>query len=247
MSKHFELMQQMERGQRAETEQSPGLVSETPRASGFVPQRWASEEALRLVQQVFFLQTQEPPRVVVFAGMDHGNGCSEICAAVAETLAKHAGRPVCLMEGNFRTPALPGLFGMTNHHGLTDALLKREEPVASFAKSVNQENLWLLSSGILAADSPSLLHSESIRERLLELRKTFDYIIIDAPPLTRYSDAVALGHLSNGMILILEAEATRKETASGVTADLRAANIPILAAVLNKRNFPIPKTIYNRI
>jgi Mrp family chromosome partitioning ATPase len=248
MSKHFELMQQMEQEQSTPTESlpapfSPSLGVESKRNSH---RRWASDEALRLVQQIFLLQTQEPPRVVVFAGIDHGNGCSQICASVAEILAKDARRPVCLVEANFRSPALPELFGTTNHYGLTEALLQKG-PIAPFAKLVNDDNLWLLSSGSLASDSPRLLNSERLPERIKELRKEFEFVIIDAPPLTRYSDALALGKLADGLVLVLEADSTRRDAAAVVAANLRSANIPILAAVLNKRTFPIPDTIYKRL
>jgi len=247
MSKHFELMQQIEKEQTFGSESTSATVVRPPVAvAASVPARWASEEALRLVQQIFLLQTKAPPRTVVFAGIDHGNGCSQICASVAETLARNGKGRVCLVEGNFRSPSLPGMFGVENHFGLTEALL-RDAPVNSFTRPVNQENLWLLSSGALAVDSPSLLTSENLRHKLAELNAEFDFVIIDAPPLTRYSDAVVLGQLSDGLVLIIEANSTRKEAAAAVTESLRAANVPILAAVLNKRTFPIPEKIYNKL
>jgi receptor protein-tyrosine kinase len=206
---------------------------------------WASDEALRLVQQIF-LQTQTPPRVVVFAGIDHGNGSSIICGAVGEALAKNSPGQVCMVEGNFRSPGLPGLFGTPNHRGLTDALL-REGPIRSFAGPVGQRKLWLLSSGMLAADSPNLLGSDGLKARLAELRTEFEFVLVDAPPLTRYADAIALAQLSDGLVLVLEADSTRKKAALTVTSTLRASNVPILGAVLNKRTFPIPENIYSRL
>ena len=56
-----------------------------------------------------------------------------ICVSVAETLAKNIPGSVCLVEANLRSPALPEMFGTTNHHGLTDALLQ-DGPIRSFAK-----------------------------------------------------------------------------------------------------------------
>jgi Mrp family chromosome partitioning ATPase len=47
--------------------------------------------------------------------------------------------------------------------------------------------------------------------------------------------------------LVLEANSTRREAALQVAENLRAANIRILGAVLNKRTFPIPETLYNRL
>ena len=248
MSRNFDLLQQLEadRGFSFDRSAAPDPVASAEIASSDHNAGWAGDEALRLVQQVFLLQTQERPRVVVFAGIDHGNGCSRISAAVAEVLARNSRRPICLVEANFRSPALPALFSTTNHHGLTDALLQ-EGPVRSFAKPVGHDMLWLLSSGVLAADSPNLLTSDRLKVRLTELRSEFEFVIVDAPPLTRYPDAIALGQRSDGLILVLEADSTRKKAALMAAENLRASNVPILGAVLNKRTFPIPEKIYSRL
>jgi receptor protein-tyrosine kinase len=246
MSRNFELMQQIEsdvwnRGRRPSPEPLfAGSDRTVDRPEGGY---WAGEEALRLVQRIFLLQTEEAPRVVVFAGINHGDGCSRISASVAETLAKNAVGPVCLVEANFRSPALPGFFGTTNHHGLTDSLLDAG-PIRSFATPVGTDKLWLLSSGALTCDSANLLASERIKTRFLELRSEFDFVIVDAPPLTRYSDAIAIGQLTDGLVLVLEAGSTRREAAQIAATSLRASQIPILGAVLNKRTFPIPDKIY---
>jgi receptor protein-tyrosine kinase len=245
MSTNFKVMQQLEYDptQHSEPENDPA-TSKVRGRHGFGP--WASDEALRLVQQIFLLPVQAPPRMVVFAGIDHGNGCSRICAAVAETLARNAPGPVCLVEANFRSPALPEFFGTTNHRGLTDALLW-EGPIQSFAKPAGADNLWLLPCGKLSADSPNLLSSEAMKARLAELRSKFCFVVIDAPPLTLYADAIAIGQVTDGLVLILEANSTRRETAQEAVGNLRSAQVPILGAVLNKHTSPIPKKVSNKL
>ena len=147
--------------------------------------------------------------MVVFAAVDHGNGCSQIAASAAAALATNTRGVVCLVEGNFRSPGLLKMLGMTNHQGLTDSLLE-EGSIQSFVEPIWSGCLWLLSSGSLGADFPSLLKSERMRERFVELRRTFDFLIVDAPPISRYADAIALGQLSDGMVLILESGSTRR-------------------------------------
>jgi Mrp family chromosome partitioning ATPase len=255
MSKNFELMQQTGKDPEfrpvRKLESTPAPIFGNGGGNGHRDvevldlDQQAGEEVLRLVQRVFLLQAQEPPHVVVFAGIDHGSGCSRICMRAAETLAKNIPGSVCLVEANLRSPALPAMLGTTNHHGLTDALL-HEGPIRSFAKPVRGENLWLLSSGALAVDSANLLNSERLKSRLAELRKEFDFVLIDAPPLTRYSDAIPIAQLAEGLVLVLEANSTRKEAALEVTNALRSAQIQVLGAVLNKRTFPIPESLYHR-
>ena len=203
----------------------------------------ARDESFRLVQRLFLHSTTVPPRVVVFAGIDHGNGCSRICVEAAQALSTHAPGAVCIVEANFRTPSLPDLFGTTNHCGLTNALLGND-PIRSFTKPVHKEGLWLLSAGALDARSHGLLNSDRLRLRFDELRGEFDYLLVDAPPLTRYSDALALGRVSDGLVIVLEAHSTRRDVALGITENIRAAQVPILGVVLNKRTFPIPEALY---
>jgi Mrp family chromosome partitioning ATPase len=204
------------------------------------------EESLKLVQRLFLTPGQTPPRAVVFAAIDPGNGCSQLCAVSASLLAESISGSVCLLDGNFRTPSLPDKFGVENHHGLADCL-REQGPIRQFAKQVGRDNLWLLSAGSLAKDSLNLLNCDRMRERMAELRSSFDYLLIDAPPLNVYADAVVFGRLSDGVVLVLEANATRREAALRVADSLRATKIPVLGAVLNKRTFPIPALLYKRL
>jgi capsular exopolysaccharide synthesis family protein len=249
MSRNFELMQQLEVEPRRVSvdicEPRCGALEEI--RGGVEGNRWAGNEALCLVQRIFLPQTQHSPRMVVFAGVNHGDGCTGISASVAETLAKNGLGTICLVEANFRTPALPALFGTANHYGLADALLRDNGPIRSFAKSTKDDRLWLLSCGASARDSANLLGSERVKARFAELRDEFSIVIIDAPPLTRYADAIAIGQLTDGAVLVLEAASTRRESAQVAVSTLRSARIPILGAVLNKRTYPIPEKLYKRL
>ena len=183
---------------------------------------------------------------MVFAAIEHGNGCSWICAQTAELLSENTPGSVCLVEANLRSPSLAQIFGVPNHRGLTDALLK-DGPIADFTKRVRRSNLWLLSCGSLTPDFPSLLNSERLNKRLSELRDGFDYVLVDTPPLRQYGDAVTLGWLADGLVLVLEANSTRREFARLIAETLQATQVKLLAAVLNKRTFPIPRMLYERL
>jgi Mrp family chromosome partitioning ATPase len=206
----------------------------------------AREETLKLVQSLFLLQgTSTNHRAVAFAAIDSGSGCSRICVQAAQILAANVSGSVCLVEANFRTPSLPHVFGTPNHHGLTDAL-RSEKPVKGFAKLL-ERNLWLLSCGSGVKESTNLLHSEQMKKRFIDLRQEFNYVLIDAPPLNKYSEGFALGQFADGLVLVLEANATRREAAAKVAERLQSMQVNILGAVLNKRTFPIPDSLYRRL
>lgn len=212
----------------------------------FDPAKFAQEESMRLVQRIFFSQSKEAPKTVVFAGIDHGNGCTWLCARTADTLANNTGGSVCLVDANLRAPSLPAIYGVTNHYGLTDAL-RQAGPIRSFVKNLAVRNLSLLTCGSMDADTANVLNSDGLRARFVELRREFDYVIVDGPPLTRCADAITLGQVTDGFVMVLEANATRKEVAQMAADNLRAANIQILGAVLNKRTFPIPDSLYKKL
>jgi capsular exopolysaccharide synthesis family protein len=259
MSKNFELMQEALR----ETSREP---SEVPEASKIVvlgaePGRdksrtnksksldldaVAQQECLKLVQRLFLGQ---PPNVfhsVVFAGIDRGNGCSRICVEAAQTLAANASGSVCLVDANFRSPSLSSLFGVPEERGLANSVLV-EGSLRNFVKQLKPSNLWLLSAGNLVSESPSLLNSERLKLRLQELRQQFDFVLIDVPALNLYADAIALGTIADGVVVVLEADSTRRESALKGLETLREAHVEILGAVLNRRTFPIPDFVYRRL
>jgi Mrp family chromosome partitioning ATPase len=234
MSKNYELMREAEQKQAFLSNYSIDPAFTAGKSNGRAGTRQlASDLMAGLVQRVFLHPEEKPPRMVVFAGIDHGNGCSLVAASVARALTATAPGAVCLVEANFRSPSLPRMLGTTNYQGFTDALLEPGS-IRSFMKPMGDGCLWLLSSGPLAADSPKLLAAERTRVRFLELRAEFDFVIVDAPPLSRYADAIALGQLADGMVLVLEAESTRQDTALTAVQYVRSSRIEVLGAVLNK-------------
>lgn len=253
MSKNFELLQ--EAGiwlGGARTLKTDGIAVEaTSQAPAIATGLTAAEpaireESLKLVQKLFLTPGQTAPKAVMFAAIDSKNGCSWLCAVIARLLAHSVSGSVCLVEGNFRTPSLPKVLGVDNHHGLVDAL-RQDGAMRAFAKPIGPNNLWLLSCGSLLEDSLNLLNGNRMRDRVSELRSEFDYLVMDAPPLNAYADGMVLGRLVDGVVLVLEANGTRREAALRVTESLRASKIPVLGAVLNNRTFPIPAALYKRL
>jgi polysaccharide biosynthesis transport protein len=249
MSRNFELMQEIEKQRSTEwgqfaTRPVPDVRSAQPHKYSTEARNDAATEDL--VQRVFRSNGSAVPRVVVCAGLEPGAGCSEIAISVARTLAAIDTGQVCLVDANFRAPSLAPRLETPNHYGLTEAL-NEETPIRSIARPQDGDRLWLLSSGTVSPESPRLLSSDRVRARFDELRSQFSWVVIDAPPLSRFPDAMALGKLSDGLILVITAESSRREAALSIVQNLREARISILGAVLNKRTFPIPELLYKRL
>jgi Mrp family chromosome partitioning ATPase len=251
MSKNYELLQQAEFGlgvaptlTTGEDIASRDSAPSTSRAlSSLEPT--VREEAQKLVQRLFFASDRTAPKAVVFAGIDASVGCNWLSAVTAKVLAGSVPGSVCLVEGNLRSPSLAGTLGVNGDGGLVDSL-QHDGCIREFTKQV-ADRLWLLPSGDSVSDSLTLLNSNRTKERFGELRREFDYLVTNAPPLNAFADGMALGQLMDGVVLVLEANTTRREAALRVTESLRTTKIPILGAVLNNRTFPIPQAVYKRL
>jgi capsular exopolysaccharide synthesis family protein len=246
LSRNFELLQ------RAEKDQELFKTYVTPRPEPGYAQpalklpRPSGDEALKLVQRVFLLPNPESPRAVVFSGATHGDGCTTICVSAGQALAVQTPGSVCLIDANFRRPSLHRLFNLDGRVGLAEAL-GHSGPVRSYAQQTGTQNLWLVPSGSAETNSTSPLASERLRSRFADFRAEFDYILIDAPPVSLYPDAVLLGQLADGVILVVESNSTRRETARKAKEALEGASVRMLGAVLNKRTFPIPDILYRNL
>lgn len=232
-----------------------------PQPLRFAMEAWQVEELTKLVQSVFLGTGTESSsisnrtmsdqtisnQIVVFAATESGNGCSWICARAGELLASQVPGRVCLVDANLNHPTLHEHFGVPNHHGLAEAL-QTEDAIGGYVSQLSRRNLALVSAGSeVTADAPDEnnrnlgdrnldrgLSCERMRLRLQELRREFDYILIDAASLDAGNSAVALAGLGDGIVLILVSHSTRRQRTRTRVQDLTSAGVRILGAVLNQ-------------
>ena len=202
-------------------------------------------ELIKLVQRVFLSPLVDAPRAVLFSAVEHGAGCSRICVWAGEALAAQVPGSVCLVDADLRSPSLHQLFQLDDTCGLNQAVTQ-PGPIRKFVQQISHTNLWVLPSGSRTSDPHMLLVSDPFVSRLRELCAQFDYVLINTAPIGLYSDATVLGQLADGIVLVLEANSTRRELAKRVKDSLEAANLGLLGAVLNKRSFPLLEKIYRQ-
>jgi|SRR5579863_516374 capsular exopolysaccharide synthesis family protein len=261
MSRNFELLQNL--GREREMYEAPvaesssaAVVEEQPIKVPSAPvelhplqlkmEGAQRDEMFKLVQRVFLMPGAGRGRMIVVSALEAGNGCSWICARMAEVLASQVSGSVCVVDANLRSPGLHREFEVPNHFGLTDAL-QVTEPVRRFVTSLSRPNLWLLSCGAEVDGMHSMLSSDRMRALLPELQREFDYVLIDAPPIESGDDCVMLGRSAEGIVLVLRANSSRREAARKAVQNLEGANVRVLGAVLNRRTFPVPESIYRKL
>ena len=250
MSRNYELMNQMFKTQvlidsdaGPVTAPAPEVLPEVSLSTPLLQiEGMAKQEITRLVQRLFVLGGAEGPRRVVFLCTESGNGNTWMCAHVGEILASLVDRSVCLVDCNFRSPTLHRQFVVENHFGLADAL-RGDAPIRNYARQLRR-NLWMVSCGAMNEDAEQLLTSDRMRLRISELNREFDYVLMDVPSLSSSNHGISLASSCDGIVLVLKANSSRRESAREALQQLQAANIPVLGAVLNQRTFPIPEKIY---
>lgn len=80
-----------------------------------------------------------------------------------------------------------------------------------------------------------------------DLRQQFDLIIFDSPSAIGSTDAIALAAASDGVVLVVEAEKTRRQVVQEIKTRMEKAGGNILGVILNKRRNYIPRFIYRRL
>jgi succinoglycan biosynthesis transport protein ExoP len=249
MSRNFELLREVEKEHeqfRAAVGSAPmPTTAMSPKGDSAFPRNTprVQEEMLKLVQRLFLSGAADAPRRVVFCTIDEGSESPWLCARAGEILASQVSVPVCVVDAKFRAPSLHQCFDgelrAVRAVSPTDTCRKLAEQVSP--------NLWLASCEALGANGNGAPNAESLRSRLGELRSQFDYLLIDAPAVTPYGDAALLGQLSDGVVLVLEANSTRRAAAKRGKEVLEAANVRLLGTVLNNRTFPIPERLYRKL
>jgi Mrp family chromosome partitioning ATPase len=246
MSQNFEVLLRAER--EAELFQPAAVAEETPqvRRPHVHIDPIVRDAETKLAQRVFLLSGSKPPQVVVFCGVEDGGGASGICARVGQILAAQTCSPVCLVDANARNPSLSHYFGVDEPAGLTNAVLESGS-IHSFVHRLPESNLFLLPAGSYRAEAQGLWTPERLRSRVAELRREFSFVLIYAPPASLHVDAMLFGQVADGVILVVESNSTRRDTARKAKDNLTATNVKLLGAVVNNRTFPIPESLYRKL
>jgi protein-tyrosine kinase len=193
-------------------------------------------ETFKLIQHLFLATNTVSPRVVVFCGVDNEVGRDWICAHTAELLANLKKDSICIVDANLASPSLHSYFGVANDHGLSAALVE-SGPVMDFTQQIGRGRLRLLNAGepSIGLNSGPVLASARLAARVRELRASFDYVLVNAPPATRDSVTGFLGSMADGVVLIVEPSFSPREATREIKEEIEAAGGRVLGVVLHRR------------
>ena len=185
---------------------------------------FAASEAYRLLRtNVLFglpfsaLKGGQTCRVIGITSSLSGEGKSTTALNLAYVLAE-SGRKILLIEADMRLPTITKRLGLEYQKaGLSYLLVGMCEESEAYRPSGVQEHLWVMSAGDAPPNPSELLGSDRMRDAVQSLGKTFDFIILDLPPVNEVSDALVASRLTHGIIVVVrKGYATRSSVAEAI-------------------------------
>ena len=189
-------------------------------------------EAFRnLRTSILFSSAEAPPQSILFTSAQPGEGKTGTSLNTAITLAQLGG-PVLLLDGDMRRPSCHRFLQIPLKPGLSDYLTGHAD-LPSIIKRTPLPRLYCTPAGTIPVNPAELLASPRMRETLDLLSQRFDYIIVDSPPVLGVADALILGTLVKGVILVAHGGRTPRELVQRTLKHLLDLNATVLGAVLN--------------
>ena len=147
----------------------------------------------------------------------------------------HSGKKILLIDGDFRRPRLHEVWGVSNAVGLS-SVLSKEATLAEAIQSTALPSLSVLPSGPLAAHPAELLTSGNLQEHLAPLRRDYDFILIDTPPLLSVTDATVVAQAVDAIILAVGVDKQSRPNAQRAQSLLNALGLgqKVLGVVINR-------------
>ena len=232
------------RGEPFEPAPAAVLVPKKPLSSVWEPAQYAEQQIRGLVRRIFFPGWPRPARQVVFSAVDQSHDVGGICIQVARTLETQTPGTVCVVEANRNGLELENTYGRTT--GEPVSVVPRAGWLRKSSRQVSAR-LWFMPLEVFIGEDQTELSASWLRGRMGQLRLDFDFTVVHAAPAGRSTEAALLGQVSDGVILVLEANATRRIAAQQSRAMLQTANARLLGAVLSERTFPIPEALYRQL
>lgn len=161
-----------------------------------------------------------------------GEGKSTTAVNLSYVLAEK-GSKVLLIDGDLRIPSVAKKMDMPGSPGLTDFLMGSGSPLENFRSSV-LDTWYIMPSGDIPPNPSELLGSKRMESCLEKLKESFDYIIIDLPPVNIVSDALSISDLITGIIVVIREEYTEKKELEHCFRMLKLSNVNILGCVMNE-------------
>jgi len=200
----------------------------------------ARTEAYRTLRtNLRYIIPSVPAKLIAISSALPGEGKSTTATNLAISFAQ-GGNKTILVEADLRRPNLSKYLGVQkqNNQGLSNILTGTFKITPqSVKKNLGEdgvESLDILYAGKIPPNPSEILGSERFDQLLTCLRRNYEYVILDSPPLLPVADAAIIATKVDGVLLVVHAGKTKKSEFMGSRAAVESVSAKILGVVLNK-------------
>lgn len=161
---------------------------------------------------------------------NRGEGKSTVSINLAISLAQLKKR-VILIDCDLRLPTVIAKLNLSNTDGLSNYLsgMISEIPITH----ISNRGFDIIPSGVIPPDATTLINSDTMLKLVEQLKESYDYIIIDFPPVNIVSDAVLISSIVDGYILVVRHEYSEYQKITEAIRQMRFADAKIIGFVYN--------------
>ncbi len=198
-----------------------------------LPQSHISEAYRALRVNLQFARLRRKLKTLVVTSSIPLEGKTSVAINLAITLAS-AGEKVLLADADLRAHKIHKVFKLDAAPGLADLFIAEKSPKDVIHSVEGVDNLDLLTSGSLPPNPSELLSSSQMKKLILELKKEYDRVLFDSPPLLGVADPSILSSNVDGILLVLAANEVDGQAVQKAKESLEKVKAHILGLVLNK-------------
>jgi len=190
-------------------------------------------ERIRALRTELMLLNDSGQRGNVLALVSPGRaeGRSLLCAELAIAFAQ-LGRRTLLIDADLRHPRQHVLFTAENQWGLAQTLDLGEAPYLHAVDGLPE--LAVLVSGTVPPNPLELVSHRRFERLITDLRRQFDFIVIDTPAVSQYSDALQIAALAQRVLALSRTESTSLQSMKEMLRRLAATQSKIVGAVISR-------------
>lgn len=190
-------------------------------------------EAYRGVRAQLFVSTLDKGhQVIQVTSPSPGDGKSTLAANLAISIAQ-AGKTVVLLDCDFRRPRVHKLFNIPNPELGLASVTDGQADLATVIRHSDIDRLDLLPCGTRPTNPAELLSGPKFQEVLADLRKRYDYVIVDTPPLLAVSDPRVVAQRVDGVLMVMKITKTVRPQAERAREQLADMGANLLGIIVN--------------
>ncbi|MGI6454971.1 MAG: hypothetical protein ACOX5R_05040 [bacterium] len=185
-------------------------------------------------------------RVIEFISSMKGEGSSSLIKEFGMFLADQLNLSVLLFDAHRIRPQLGKRLSIHCSSGW-DEVIVRQKPTWSAITQVGKRPLYITQASSAASHEFAFIRSELVIDFIRNVKPAFHVILVDSAPIWNGEEAIDISPIIDGSILLVEAGKTKSVLVKKSINYLKSNRTNVLGAVLNKREYPIPNWLYNRL